>query len=389
MPETPSDTPSDRPDATAALTAALRSRILVLDGAMGTMIQRHAFSDEADYRGERFADWPQRPQGQQRPARRSPSPRSSRAIHRAYLEAGADLIETNTFNAQRDLAGRLRHAGPRLRAEPRLGPAGPRRLRRGDRTPTPAAALRRRRARARRTAPASISPDVNDPGARNVTYDELVEAYLEQARRPVDGGADVLLDRDDLRHAQRQGRDLRGRDAVRAARPALAGHDLRHHHRRLRTHPVRPGHRGVLELRPARPAAAGRAQLRARRGRDAALPRRAVAGRRLLRLLLPERRPAQRLRRVRRDARRRPRRSCASSPRAAWSTSSAAAAAPRPRTSPRSPPRSTASPRACRRAAPAGAAAVRPRAADDHRRTRCSSTSASAPTSPARPASAT
>ena len=103
---------------------------------------------------------------------------------------------------------------------------------------------------------ASISPDVNDPGARNVSFEQLVEAYLEQANGPGRRRRRPAAGRDDLRHAQRQGRDLRARDAVRGARPPLAGDDLRHHHRRLRAHPVRPGHRGVLELGAARPAAA-------------------------------------------------------------------------------------------------------------------------------------
>ena len=177
-------------------------------------------------------------------------PRRSTAT---YLEAGADIVETNTFTAHLDLAGRLRHAGPRLRAQPGRRPAGPR----GRATRSPTADRPRFVAGAlgptNRTA--SISPDVNDPGARNVTFDELVEAYLEQARglrrrrrRPAAG-------RDDLRHPQRQGRDLRARDPLRGARPALAGDHLRHDHRRLRPHAVRPGDRGVLELGPARPAA--------------------------------------------------------------------------------------------------------------------------------------
>ena len=93
------DAPSLRPDATAALTALLQQRILVLDGAMGTMIQRHSFS-EAEYRGDRFADWAQRPRGNNDLLTLT-QPDAIRAIHRAYLEAGADLVETNTFNAQR------------------------------------------------------------------------------------------------------------------------------------------------------------------------------------------------------------------------------------------------------------------------------------------------
>jgi methionine synthase I (cobalamin-dependent) len=152
--------------------------VLVLDGAMGTMIQGYGLS-EADYRGDRFADHPDDQQGNNDLLALT-QPDIITAIHRAYLEAGSDLLETNTFNAQRisladygmqDVAYELNVAAAALaRAEcdamtartpdrPRyvLGTLGP----------------------TNRTA--SISPDVNDPGARNVTFDELVEAYLEQA----------------------------------------------------------------------------------------------------------------------------------------------------------------------------------------------------------------
>ena len=171
--------PQHRPDATAALTAALTERVLVLDGAMGTMIQAHGLS-EADYRGERFADHPSDQQGNNDLLSLS-RPEVIGQIHRAYLEAGADLVEANTFNAQRisladygmqDLAYELNVAAASLaRAEcdamtertpdrPRwvLGTLGP----------------------TNRTA--SISPDVNDPGARNVTYDGLVEASSAASR---------------------------------------------------------------------------------------------------------------------------------------------------------------------------------------------------------------
>ncbi|MCZ2805634.1 methionine synthase [Modestobacter sp. VKM Ac-2983] len=180
--------PHVRPDATSALTTLLTQRILVLDGAMGTAIQRDR-PDEAGYRGERFADWPSDVQGNN-DLLSITAPELISGIHREYLEAGADLIETNTFNATRislldygmsDLAYELNVASARLaRAacdavstteKPRyvVGALGP----------------------TSRTA--SISPDVNDPGARNVSYDELVEAYLEQANGLVDGGSDVLL----------------------------------------------------------------------------------------------------------------------------------------------------------------------------------------------------
>jgi 5-methyltetrahydrofolate--homocysteine methyltransferase len=184
------DAPLLRPDATQALSDLLRSRIIVLDGAMGTMIQRHTFS-EAEYRGERFAEWGQDLRGNNDLLTLT-QPEAISGIHRAYLDAGSDLVETNTFNAQRisladygmqDLAYELNFESARLaRAEcDAVTAADPTRPRfvAGALGPT------------NRTA--SISPDVNDPGARNVTYTELVEAYLEQANGLVDGGADLLL----------------------------------------------------------------------------------------------------------------------------------------------------------------------------------------------------
>jgi 5-methyltetrahydrofolate--homocysteine methyltransferase len=179
-----------RPDATEALRAALRERILVMDGAMGTMIQRHGIS-EADYRGERFADWPSDVRGNSDLLSLT-QPDVIRAIHTEYLEAGADLVETNTFSAQRisqadygmeDLAYEMNLASARLAREAcdamtQRTPERPRWVI-GALGPT--------------NTTASISPDVNDPGKRNITYDRLVEAYLEQARGLVDGGADLLI----------------------------------------------------------------------------------------------------------------------------------------------------------------------------------------------------
>ncbi len=182
--------PALRPDAGPALTELLNNRILVLDGAMGTMIQRYTFS-EAEYRGERYADWGQDLKGNNDLLSLT-QPDAISEIHRAYLRAGSDLIETNTFNAQRisladygmqELAYELNFESARLaRAACDVVEAeDPRRPRfvAGALGPT------------NRTA--SISPDVNDPGARNVTYQELVDAYLEQANGLVDGGADLLL----------------------------------------------------------------------------------------------------------------------------------------------------------------------------------------------------
>jgi 5-methyltetrahydrofolate--homocysteine methyltransferase len=184
------ESPALRPDATAELTAVMGQRILVLDGAMGTAIQRDR-PDEAGYRGERFADWPTDVQGNN-DLLSITQPQIIAGIHREYLEAGADLIETNTFNAtaislrdygMSELAYEINVASARLaRAE-----ADAMTARTPDRPRYVAGAL----GPTSRTA--SISPDVNDPGARNVTFDELVEAYLEQADGLVDGGADVLL----------------------------------------------------------------------------------------------------------------------------------------------------------------------------------------------------
>ncbi|MCZ2820343.1 methionine synthase [Modestobacter sp. VKM Ac-2977] len=177
-----------RPDATTALTTLLQQRILVLDGAMGTAIQRDR-PDEAGYRGERFADWPSDVQGNN-DLLSITAPELISGIHREYLEAGADLIETNTFNATRislldygmsDLAYELNVASARLARAACDAVSTPEKPRYvvGALGPT--------------SRTASISPDVNDPGARNVSYDELVEAYLEQANGLVDGGSDVLL----------------------------------------------------------------------------------------------------------------------------------------------------------------------------------------------------
>ncbi|WP_456543544.1 MULTISPECIES: methionine synthase [unclassified Blastococcus] len=183
-------TPDLRPDATAELTALLRERILVLDGAMGTAIQRDR-PDEAGYRGARFADWPTELQGNNDLLVLT-QPQIVAGIHREYLDAGADLIETNTFNANAvslrdygmsDLAYELNLEAARLaRREADAATA-----RTPDRPRYVAGAL----GPASRTA--SISPDVNDPGARNVSFDELAQAYLTQADGLVDGGADVLL----------------------------------------------------------------------------------------------------------------------------------------------------------------------------------------------------
>ncbi len=179
-----------RPDASERLTKLLAERILVIDGAMGTMIQGHGL-DETGYRGDRFADWDSDVRGNSDLLSLS-QPDIIRSIHREYLESGADIVATNTFSAQRisqadygmeDLAYELNYESARLAREAadavtELDESRPRFVA-GGLGPT------------NRTA--SISPDVNDPGFRNTSFELLVEAYAEQAGGLVDGGADLLL----------------------------------------------------------------------------------------------------------------------------------------------------------------------------------------------------
>src|SRR3989441_1295531 len=181
---------STNPDVRTRLDELLAQRILVLDGAMGTMIQRHALT-EADFRGERFASHPRDLRGDNDLLVLT-RPDVIAGIHRAYLEAGSDIIETNTFNstsvAQADYgleplvhelnvtASRLARAAAdewtaRTPDRPRFvaGSIGP----------------------TNRTL--SISPDVNNPAFRAISFDELREAYKEQVRGLIDGGCDLLL----------------------------------------------------------------------------------------------------------------------------------------------------------------------------------------------------
>ncbi|MBL8331928.1 MAG: homocysteine S-methyltransferase family protein [Rubrivivax sp.] len=171
-----------------ALPGLLAHRILIIDGAMGTMIQRHRLT-EADFRGERFADHATDLKGNNDLLVLT-RPDVISAIHEAYLAAGADLIETNTFGAtsiaQDDyrlghIAREMNEAAARLArtAADRFSTPERPRFVAGALGPTP------------RTA--SISPDVNDPGARNTSFDELRDAYREQAEGLFDGGCDLFL----------------------------------------------------------------------------------------------------------------------------------------------------------------------------------------------------
>jgi len=172
----------------AALPGILHERIAIIDGAMGTMIQRHKLS-EADFRGQRFAQHGKDLKGNNDLLVLT-QPELIRNIHAQYLAAGADLIETNTFGSTSiaqedyDLAGLAREmnvAAARLArsAADEYSSADKPRFVAGALGPTP------------RTA--SISPDVNDPGARNVSFDQLRAAYREQAEGLLEGGCDLFL----------------------------------------------------------------------------------------------------------------------------------------------------------------------------------------------------
>ncbi len=168
----------------------LEERILILDGAMGTMIQRYSLSEE-DFRGERFKDHSHDLKGNN-DLLSITRPDVIKAIHEQYLEAGADIVETNTFSSTsisqadyhlEELAYELNFESARIAKEAAnaysgLNPDKPRYVA-GALGPT--------------NKTASLSPDVNNPGFRAVTFDELAEAYKVQAKGLLDGGADVLL----------------------------------------------------------------------------------------------------------------------------------------------------------------------------------------------------
>ena len=169
----------------------LERRVLVIDGAMGTMIQRYQLQ-ESDYRGKRFADWQHDLKGNN-DLLSITQPTIIRDIHKAYLDAGADIIETNTFNAQKisladykmeSLSYELNLESARLAKQAVqewmvTNPNGGPKFVAGALGPT------------NRTA--SLSPDVNDPGFRAVSFDDLVDAYTEQINGLLEGGADLLL----------------------------------------------------------------------------------------------------------------------------------------------------------------------------------------------------
>ncbi len=172
----------------AQIAQLATQRILILDGAMGTMIQTYQFS-ESDYRGTQYADWHCDVKGNN-DLLAITQPDIIRTIHEQYLAAGSDIIETNTFNAttiamadydMQDISKEINLAAAKLarQAADKYSTSAKPRFVAGVLGPT------------NRTA--SISPDVNDPGKRNVSFDELVEAYEESTHALLDGGVDIIM----------------------------------------------------------------------------------------------------------------------------------------------------------------------------------------------------
>jgi 5-methyltetrahydrofolate--homocysteine methyltransferase len=172
------------------LKQLLQERILVLDGAMGTMLQRYRFTEE-DFRGERFKDWPSPLQGNNDLLSLT-QPEAIAEVHRKYFEAGADFVETNTFSGttvamadygMEELVYELNYESARIAKkvaeEFTLNEPNKPRFVVGTMGPT--------------NKTASMSPDVNDPGYRAITFDELRMAYKQQAEALLDGGVDILM----------------------------------------------------------------------------------------------------------------------------------------------------------------------------------------------------
>ncbi|MEY4629621.1 MAG: hypothetical protein RLZZ595_1947 [Bacteroidota bacterium] len=176
------------------IATLLKERILVIDGAMGTMIQRHKLQ-EADYRGERFADWESDLKGNNDLLCLT-QPKIIQDIHLQYLEAGADIIETNTFNAQAvsmadynmsALSYEINLAAAKC-ARRAVDEFKKRHAERADEAgPFVAGAI------GPMNKTLSLSPDVNNPGFRGISFDEVTNAYYEQVQALVEGGVDLLL----------------------------------------------------------------------------------------------------------------------------------------------------------------------------------------------------
>ena len=226
---------NNRESRLTALRQALENRILILDGGMGTMIQNLKL-DEAAFRGERFANYDRDVQGNNDLLNLT-QPALLRNIHADYMAAGADIIETNTFNSTQvsqadygleSIAKELNVAASQLARKiadeyTAKNPAKPRFVA-GAVGPT--------------SRTASISPDVNNPGFRNVDFQTLVDNYYEAVSGLVEGGCDLILIETIF-------------DTLNAK---AAHHDIRHHYRCVWPHPLWPDHGSLLEFYCARQA---------------------------------------------------------------------------------------------------------------------------------------
>ena len=322
------------------LHTALARRILVLDGAMGTMIQRHRLTEEG-FRGERLASYSREIKGDSDVLVLT-QPAIIRGIHEEYLAAGADIIETNTFGATAIAQADYGTRSPGLRDERRGGPPGARRRRRVDRPDAGATSLRGGR----------DGPDEPEPLALARREQSLLSCddvrrgagrLRRPGARPHRRGRGLPPDRDDLRHTERESRHHRVRGGVHATRCAAAHPHFGHGDRQERPYAVGPDARSVLDLDQACPSAQRGHQLRARRARDASVPRRSRGPRAHLRELLSRMRGCPTRSASTTSIRTRPAGYFASSRPTAWSISSADAAARPPITFARLPPRSPAS----------------------------------------------
>ena len=259
-----------REERIAALKREAKQRILILDGAMGTMIQRYKL-DEAGYRGTRFKGFSRDLKGNNDLLVLT-QPKIIKEIHNAYLEAGADIIETNTFNAQaisqadyglEDVAYEINVAAAKIAREAADAWT--------EKTPEKPRFVAGAIGPTNRTA--SISPDVNNPGFRNVSFDALVDAYTSQTRGLIEGGADTILIETVFDTLNAKAAGFAVEQMFDAAWRRASHHDLGHHHRSLRPQSVRPDPGSLLVFDAASEAVLDRAELRLRRRTAQALGR--------------------------------------------------------------------------------------------------------------------
>jgi methionine synthase I (cobalamin-dependent) len=248
----------------SALQQAIQQRILVLDGAMGTMIQRHQL-EEFDFREGAFEQHPMSLKGNN-DLLSITRPEIIKGIHRAYLAAGADIIETNTFSgttiAQADYqleaaVYQINFQGAKIAKEVAAEFTDRPRFVAGSIGPT------------NRTA--SISPDVNDPGFRAVSFDELVEAYSAQIEALMDGGVDILLIETVFDTLNAKAALYACDQVFDKTRRQNPNNGIGYHYRSIRAYPHGPNNRSILDFAVAHAPTEHWPQLCARRFHDAAL----------------------------------------------------------------------------------------------------------------------